>query len=83
MTSILTPQQEELVAVGAAVAANCTPCLRSHFGKALEAGATLDQIKAAVAVGQAVKQAPIRHVNEAWQELTGSGVPPTNASCCS
>lgn len=85
--NLLSRQQEELVAVGAAIAANCTPCLRSHFAKALDVGLTLDQLKAAVAVGQTVKNMPIRHVDEALHNLLGSKEsersPVTQASCCS
>jgi AhpD family alkylhydroperoxidase len=75
------------VAVGASIAANCIPCLRNHFGRALEAGLTLEQIRAAVAVGQAVKNAPSRHTSEAWQELLASKnselTPEVKAACCS
>ncbi len=85
--SFLTTQQEELVAVGASIAANCIPCLRIHFSRALEAGATLEQIRAAVAVGQAVKNAPSRHISEAWQELLAARdpqlAPEVKTSCCS
>ncbi len=85
--SFLTPQEERLVAVGASIAANCIPCLRTHFAKALDAGLTIQQIRAAVAIGQAVKNAPSKHINEAWQELLGSADPQhvlePKASCCS
>ncbi len=81
----LTRQQEELVAIGAAIAANCTPCLRSHFGKALEAGLTIPQLEAVVSVARAVKAAPIRHIDDAWRELQGAGTAPPSpvqAGCC-
>ncbi len=81
----LTAQQEELVAFGAAMAANCTPCLRSHFGKALEAGLTLAQLEAAVSVARAVKATPTRDIDEAWRELQGAGSArpaPAQAGCC-
>ncbi len=81
----LTPQQEEFVAFGAAIAVNCTPCMRSHFGKALEAGLTITQLEAAVSVARAVKATPIRHIDEAWRELKGAGTAqpsPAQAGCC-
>ncbi len=81
----LTRQQQELVAFGAAIAANCTPCLRSHFGKALEAGLTVTQLDAAVSVARAVKATPICHIDEVWRELQGAGTDrtsPAQAGCC-
>lgn len=84
--NFLTPEQQELVAIGAAIAANCTPCLRAHFAKAVEVGLTRQQIAAAVAIGQGVKSAPNRHVNEAWLELSGAIEPSPEhgkVSCCS
>lgn len=46
---------EELIAVGASVAANCQACLEFHVGKALEAGVSQDEIVAAVEVGRKVR----------------------------
>jgi AhpD family alkylhydroperoxidase len=48
---------EELVAIGAAIGANCEPCFKHHFQAALEAGATRDDIAGAVATARKVKQA--------------------------
>lgn len=70
--SDLSPREKELVAVGAAVAANCIPCLRAHFANAVAAGVTLEEIKAAVVLALAVKNAPSHHLMEAWQELAGT-----------
>ena len=84
--NFLTSEQQELVAIGAAIAANCTPCLRAHIAKAVEIGLNFQQVGAAVAIGQAVKNAPNRHVNEAWLELSGAASPSPEhgkVSCCS
>ena len=48
---------EELVAIGAAIGANCEPCFKHHFRAAREAGATRDEIARAVATAREVKQA--------------------------
>jgi AhpD family alkylhydroperoxidase len=47
---------EELVAIGAAVTANCVPCLRFHLGKAREAGAEETEIRSAVRIGRSVRK---------------------------
>jgi AhpD family alkylhydroperoxidase len=46
----------ELIAVGAAVTANCRPCLQYHSAKALESGAGADEIAEAVEVGKTVRK---------------------------
>jgi AhpD family alkylhydroperoxidase len=45
----------ELIALGASVAANCHPCLQTHINKALQAGLTEQEIKAAIEVGRTVR----------------------------
>jgi len=47
---------KELVAVGASITANCQPCLRYHTGKALEVGASVGEIAAAIATGKQVRE---------------------------
>ena len=42
--------EKELVAVGIAVAIQCTPCIRLHVKKCLDAGATKEQILDAASV---------------------------------
>jgi AhpD family alkylhydroperoxidase len=55
--SLYTRAVEELVAIGAAIGANCEPCLKTHFRAAREAGATPDDMAQAVATARQVKQA--------------------------
>ncbi|MBI5689019.1 MAG: arsenite efflux transporter metallochaperone ArsD [Verrucomicrobia bacterium] len=52
-----TPQVAEFVAIGAAIAANCDPCLRYHVHQARELGATLEEVERAIAMAAKVKQA--------------------------
>ena len=86
MEATLSKEQEELVAVGAAIAANCEPCLKYHFRKAQEVGLTEDQLRTAVTVAQHVKETPARLILEAADRLLGPGgrpVPePAKAGCC-
>lgn len=47
---------KELIAVGAAVTANCLPCLEYHVGKAREVGAAGDEIREAIEMGRTVRK---------------------------
>jgi len=86
MSTGLSKEQEELVAVGAAIAANCEPCLKFHFGKGLEAGLSADQLRGAVAVARKVKETPARHILEAAERLLAPGGlgerKASDAGCC-
>jgi AhpD family alkylhydroperoxidase len=68
---------EELVAVGASVAANCAPCLRFHAREAQESGASAGEISAAIAVGRSVRQGAAEKVDEA---AGAAGAPAPNAA---
>jgi len=51
----LDTKAEELVAIGASLAANCRPCLKYHTRKALENGASNEEITEAIEVGKRVR----------------------------
>ena len=53
---MLTPRENELVAIGASIASNCLPCLEYHVPKARGAGVSDDEILAAVRLAERVKQ---------------------------
>ena len=53
--SLWTATVAELVAVGAAIASNCKPCLKYHYDKARELGVTDEDIACAVDTAQRVK----------------------------
>jgi AhpD family alkylhydroperoxidase len=46
----------ELIALGAAVAANCAACLEHHVGKAREIGLPAEEVEAALEVGRRIRQ---------------------------
>jgi AhpD family alkylhydroperoxidase len=46
----------ELIALGAATAANCTTCLEHHMAKAQDIGLSAEEITAALEVGRRVRQ---------------------------
>jgi len=64
----------ELVAIGAAVAANCERCLKFHYNEARRLGVGPGAMVAAVRVGQAVKDAPARSMLDLAAKLLGTDV---------
>jgi AhpD family alkylhydroperoxidase len=66
---------DELVAVGAAIASNCEPCLEHHVGKARELGVPDEDIVRAVQTARVVKAAPARNVARLAGELLHNGAP--------
>ena len=53
---MLDDKIKELVAVGAAITANCQPCLEYHSAKARELGVADDDIFEAIKVAQQVRR---------------------------
>ena len=86
--SIYTDAVDELVAVSAAVASNCEPCLEYHVGRARELGVMDEDLVRAVQTARAVKAAPARNVAKLAGALLqdGAGLPqpaaPSDASPC-
>lgn len=70
--SLFTPAVAELVAIGAAIAANCEPCLRYHTHEAEKLGVAMADIARAVAMAAKVKDAPHRNVMRLADRLTQS-----------
>jgi AhpD family alkylhydroperoxidase len=80
-----TPAVNELVAMGAAVAANCEPCLKYHYREADQLGVSKADMAKAVATGAKVKDSPHQTILRLADKLTGSGLgEPADASdrCC-
>jgi hypothetical protein len=61
-----------LIAAGAAMAANCEPCLNKVVPDLIEAGVAESDIRAAVVIGQTVKDRPAEVMKEAADLLTGT-----------
>ena len=61
-----------LIAAGAAMAANCEPCLNKIVPDLIEAGVAETDIRKAVEIGQFVKDKPAAIMKEAADALTGS-----------
>ena len=71
-----------LIAAGAAMAANCEPCLNKIIPGLRAAGVNERDIRAAVGVGQYVKDQPAALMKQLADELTGSHLAQAPASGC-
>jgi alkylhydroperoxidase/carboxymuconolactone decarboxylase family protein YurZ len=63
-----------LIAAGAAMAANCEPCLNKVVPDLMEAGVAEADIRKAVELGQFVKDKPAAIMKEAADALTGTNM---------
>ena len=61
----LTNSERELVALGAAIASNCVPCVEYHIPEARRSGLTDSQIVEAVRLADKVRQVPAKKVLDA------------------
>jgi AhpD family alkylhydroperoxidase len=78
-----SPAVAELVAIGAAIAANCEPCFKYHYDQARKLGVSLDDLRAAVNKAQSVKQAPAQAILKlADRFLDGDLEPRRESDCC-
>ena len=80
-----TPALNELVAMGAAIAANCEPCLKYHYREAEQLGVSKADMVRAVATGASVKDSPHQAILRLADKLTGASLAqPVDAAdrCC-
>ena len=90
--SLSTEAVAELVARGAAVAANCEPCFKFHYDKARKLGVSREDMRQAVATAQGVKDAPakaMRALTERFLRPEGASeqnvevaAPSSTSACC-
>lgn len=69
LTSLLSPQTKELIAIGASIGGNCLPCLRYHFAEAIKLGVSIEEIKEAIELGKMVKERPINDIYKLADDL--------------
>lgn len=62
----------ELISLGAAVSANCQPCLQYHIDKALEAGITEEELREAIEVGRTVRKGAAAKMDQLVSQRNGS-----------
>ena len=63
---------KELVAMGAAAAANCHPCMDHHLAKCDELGVTRTEVRAAAEVGKMVNRGAASNTRKFVDELLGA-----------
>ena len=83
--SVFTPAVAELVAIGAAIAANCEPCLKHHYRQAQLLGVSKADMARAVKQAASVKDSPHQSILRLANRLTNAGFNVTEAStdsCC-
>lgn len=76
----LTSRELELVALGAALGANCASCVDYHVGEARKAGLADAQIRAAIAMADDIRRVPARKALDAAQQALDNAVPARGAA---
>jgi AhpD family alkylhydroperoxidase len=82
---IYSPAVNELVAIGAAIAANCEPCLKYHYHEAQQLGASKADMARAAEMGAKVKDSPHQAILKLADRLTGATLSRSSAepdACC-
>ncbi|MDR3563689.1 MAG: carboxymuconolactone decarboxylase family protein [Negativicutes bacterium] len=72
----------ELIALGASVAANCHPCIQHHKAKAVEAGLTPEEIRAAMEVGRTVRKGAAASMDKLVASLNEESTAVSMAPSC-
>ena len=75
--SLFSPAVKELVAMGAAIAANCEPCLKYHYREAQKLGVSKEDMARAVEMGAKVKDSPHQAILKLADKLTGAELGPS------
>jgi AhpD family alkylhydroperoxidase len=71
-TGVYTRAVEELVAISAALGANCDSCLAHHVSEAIRVGVSRDDIARALATARQVKEAALREISKSAGRLLAS-----------
>ena len=86
---VLQDKIENLIAIGAATAANCIPCFEHLYEKAINSGITLAEIRRASDIAGQVKKGAHIALTNSINELVGIDEmhdlpcgPTANKSCC-
>lgn len=79
--SIYSPAVAELVALGAAIAANCEGCFKYHFAQAKKLGVSRADMALVVRTAQGVKDAPAQALWEMAGRYLGCAMPTDGNAC--
>lgn len=83
--SAFSPAVGELVAMGAAIAANCEPCLKYHYNEARKLGVSKTDMARAIEMGAKVKDSPHQAILRLADKLTEAVLSDRNPepdACC-
>lgn len=72
----MTPEVKELVAIGAAIAANCEFCFKFHYDKARKLGVSREDMRAAVDTALMVKNSPAKSIADLAERYLKTETPP-------
>ena len=79
----MTEQIRELIALGAAICASCEPSFKFHYDRAQRLGLSLEIMREAVQIGEAVKVASAKNIlNMANTMLAAEEPKIVSTSCC-
>ncbi|MGD9602375.1 MAG: carboxymuconolactone decarboxylase family protein [Gammaproteobacteria bacterium] len=78
----LTHRDRELVALGAALAANCIPCIEYHVPEARKAGLSDAEIAEAIALADKIRRVPATKVLDTANAALGAGAKSADDSAC-
>jgi AhpD family alkylhydroperoxidase len=74
--SNMTPEVKELVAIGAAIAANCEFCFKFHYDKARKLGVSREDMRVAVDTALMVKNSPAKSIADLAERYLKTEPPP-------
>ena len=78
----VTEQVQELIALGAAIAASCEPCFKFHYEKARKLDVRVEAMREAVRIGEAVKSASAKNILGLADRMLGAEEPKAAKSAC-
>ena len=73
---------KELIAIGAAVAGHCQPCLNHHVARAKALGVGMGEIREAIEVGRKVEKGAMAAMRDFTKGVMGERVTRSSV-CCS
>jgi arsenite methyltransferase len=85
---IYVPAVGELIAIGAAIAANCEACFKYHYNEARKLGVSKEDMARAVTMAQKVKESPARAMLDLANRYLGcsdsvdAAAEPAPDTCC-
>lgn len=80
MKESINEKTQELIALGASIAAQCQPCLKHHVAKARELGLSDDEIQQAIEIGRVIKLGAASAFREHEKQVMAQAK--AGESCC-